>query len=85
MVYGPIAAYLIEAFPAKVRYTSLSLPYHIGNGVLGIAAGHRAIHLCGNWQLIRRALLPNGKLRRSPSLLAVLHCVRLMARGFGTK
>jgi MFS family permease len=33
--YGPIAAYLIEAFPAKVRYTSLSLPYHIGNGVFG--------------------------------------------------
>jgi len=34
-VYGPIAAYLIEAFPAKIRYTSLSLPYHIGNGVFG--------------------------------------------------
>jgi MFS family permease len=35
MVYGPIAAYLVEAFPAKVRYTSVSLPYHIGNGVFG--------------------------------------------------
>ena len=35
MMYGPIAAYLVEAFPAKVRYTSLSLPYHIGNGVFG--------------------------------------------------
>lgn len=35
MVYGPIAAYLVEAFPAKVRYTSMSLPYHIGNGVFG--------------------------------------------------
>jgi ATP/ADP translocase len=35
LVYGPIAAYLIEAFPAKVRYTSMSLPYHIGNGVFG--------------------------------------------------
>jgi MFS family permease len=35
LVYGPIAAYLIEAFPAKVRYTSLSLPYHIGNGIFG--------------------------------------------------
>ena len=35
MIYGPIAAYLIEAFPAKIRYTSLSLPYHIGNGVFG--------------------------------------------------
>src|SRR5581483_11673553 len=31
MVYGPIAAFLIEAFPAKIRYTSFSLPYHIGN------------------------------------------------------
>jgi MFS family permease len=35
MVYGPIAAYLVEAFPAKVRYTSLSLPYHMGNGIFG--------------------------------------------------
>jgi MFS family permease len=35
MVYGPIAAFLVESFPAKVRYTSLSLPYHIGNGVFG--------------------------------------------------
>jgi hypothetical protein len=35
MIYGPIAAFLVESFPAKVRYTSLSLPYHIGNGVFG--------------------------------------------------
>jgi MFS family permease len=35
MVYGPIAAFLVESFPAKIRYTSLSLPYHIGNGVFG--------------------------------------------------
>jgi len=35
MIYGPIAAYLVEAFPAKVRYTSVSLPYHLGNGVFG--------------------------------------------------
>ncbi|MGA9389172.1 MAG: MFS transporter [Candidatus Sulfotelmatobacter sp.] len=35
MVYGPVAAYLVEAFPANVRYTSLSLPYHIGNGIFG--------------------------------------------------
>jgi MFS family permease len=35
MVYGPIAAFLVEAFPAKIRYTSLSLPYHIGNGWFG--------------------------------------------------
>jgi MFS family permease len=35
MVYGPIAAYLVELFPTSVRYTSLSVPYHIGNGVFG--------------------------------------------------
>jgi MFS family permease len=35
MAYGPIAAYLVEAFPAKVRYSSVSLPYHLGNGVFG--------------------------------------------------
>ncbi|MGI4875643.1 MAG: MFS transporter [Janthinobacterium lividum] len=35
MVYGPIAAYLVELFPTKVRYTSLSVPYHIGNGIFG--------------------------------------------------
>ena len=35
MAYGPIAAFLVELFPAKIRYTSLSLPYHIGNGVFG--------------------------------------------------
>ncbi|HEV2668231.1 MAG TPA: MFS transporter, partial [Blastocatellia bacterium] len=35
LVYGPLAAYLVEAFPSKIRYTSLSLPYHIGNGVFG--------------------------------------------------
>jgi len=35
MVYGPIAAFLVEFFPAKIRYTSLSLPYHLGNGEFG--------------------------------------------------
>lgn len=35
MVYGPIAAYLVELFPAKIRYTSLSIPYHLGNGEFG--------------------------------------------------
>jgi MFS family permease len=35
MVYGPIAAFLIESFPAKIRYTSFSLPYHLGNGWFG--------------------------------------------------
>src|SRR5207248_3290673 len=35
MVYGPIAAFLVEFFPAKIRYTSLSIPYHLGNGEFG--------------------------------------------------
>lgn len=35
MVYGPIAAFLVESFPARIRYTSMSLPYHMGNGWFG--------------------------------------------------
>lgn len=35
MAYGPVAAFLVELFPTKIRYTSMSLPYHIGNGVFG--------------------------------------------------
>ena len=45
MVYGPIAAFLVELFPARIRYTSMSLPYHVGNGVFGglvPAAGARS-------------------------------------------
>jgi hypothetical protein len=35
MVYGPIAAFLVELFPTRIRYTSMSFPYHIGNGWFG--------------------------------------------------
>jgi hypothetical protein len=35
MVYGPIAAFLVELFPTRIRYSSMSLPYHIGNGWFG--------------------------------------------------
>jgi hypothetical protein len=35
MVYGPIAAWLVEMFPTRIRYSSMSLPYHIGNGWFG--------------------------------------------------
>jgi MFS family permease len=48
MVYGPIAAYLVEAFPAKIRYTSLSLPYHIGNGVFGGLLPVIALSVCAS-------------------------------------
>nr|WP_226065097.1 MFS transporter [Kaistella polysaccharea] len=63
MVYGPIAAFLVEMFPLKIRYTSMSLPYHIGNGVFGgllpavatylvvsgKSAGHSEWYLEGLW------------------------------------
>jgi MFS family permease len=63
MVYGPIAAFLVELFPTRIRYTSMSLPYHVGNGVFGglmpavatylatnaAAAGHPAPYLEGLW------------------------------------
>ncbi len=48
MTYGPIASYLVEAFPAKVRYTSLSLPYHIGNGVFGGLLPLIGLSLCAS-------------------------------------
>jgi len=46
MIYGPIAAYLVEAFPAKIRYSSLSLPYHIGNGVFGGLVPLIGVYVC---------------------------------------
>ena len=58
MVYGPIAAFLVELFPTRIRYTSMSLPYHIGNGVFGglvpfiatlITTLPGANHLSGLW------------------------------------
>ena len=58
MVYGPIAAFLVELFPTKIRYTSMSLPYHIGNGVFGglvpfiavlITSSPNANYLDGLW------------------------------------
>ena len=56
MVYGPIAAFLVEIFPAKIRYSSMSMPYHIGNGVFGgvvplmgasLAAAYPAVNQVG--------------------------------------
>jgi len=52
MIYGPIAAYLVEAFPAKIRYTSLSLPYHIGNGVFGGLVPLIGVYMCASQQNI---------------------------------
>lgn len=46
MVYAPIAAYLVEAFPANIRYSSFSLPYHIGNGIFGGLVPLIGIYVC---------------------------------------
>ena len=66
MVYGPIAAFLVELFPTRIRYTSMSLPYHIGNGVFGglvpfiatlVTTLPGANHLSGLWYPIGIAAL----------------------------
>jgi MHS family proline/betaine transporter-like MFS transporter len=66
MVYGPIAAFLVELFPTRIRYTSMSLPYHIGNGVFGglvpfiatlITTIKGTNHLSGLWYTIGVASL----------------------------
>jgi MFS family permease len=66
MVYGPIAAFLVELFPTRIRYTSMSLPYHIGNGVFGglvpfiatlITTINGTDHLSGLWYPIGVASL----------------------------
>lgn len=66
MVYGPIAAFLVELFPTQIRYTSMSLPYHIGNGVFGglvpfiatlIASFQGSTPLSGLWYPIGIAAL----------------------------
>src|SRR5258708_25155186 len=56
MIYGPIAAYLVEAFPARIRYTSLSLPYHIGNGVFGGLVPLIGVYICASTQDIYAGL-----------------------------
>jgi MFS family permease len=55
MVYGPIAAYLVELFPTKVRYTSLSVPYHIGNGIFG-----GFVPLVATWIAVWAKAQPDG-------------------------
>ena len=66
MVYGPIAAFLVEMFPTKIRYTSMSLPYHIGNGIFGglvpfigvlLTTTYPADPLVGLWYPIGVAIL----------------------------
>lgn len=51
MVYGPIAAFLVEMFPVNIRYTSMSLPYHVGNGIFGGLLPMVATYLVTNAQM----------------------------------
>ena len=65
MVYGPIAAFLVEFFPAKIRYTSLSMPYHMGNGEFGgwlpfIAAAMTASAVAGGMFAGLASVTPGG-------------------------
>ncbi len=64
MVYGPIAAYLVELFPTSVRYTSLSVPYHIGNGVFG-----GFVPLVATWIGVWAAAQPAGTFAKDHSSL----------------
>lgn len=57
MVYGPIAAFLVEMFPTRIRYTSMSLPYHIGNGIFG---GLTPFIATGLYELSRSESNPDG-------------------------
>ena len=61
MIYGPIAAYLVEAFPARIRYTSLSLPYHIGNGIFGGLLPLIGLTLCAHGQHLRWSVLSHDR------------------------
>ena len=57
MVYGPIAAFLVELFPTRIRYTSMSLPYHIGNGIFGGLTPFIAVSL---YELSKSESNPDG-------------------------
>jgi hypothetical protein len=67
LVYAPIAAWLVELFPTRIRYSGLSLPYHIGNGWFGV-------HRCRDRQHLLRSLVPDrsrgDELRRRSHLPA---------------
>ena len=73
MVYGPIAAYLVELFPTSVRYTSLSVPYHIGNGVFG-----GFVPLVATWIGVWAAEQPAGTFAKDhSSLLGLVYPVTI--------
>ena len=74
MVYGPIGAFLAEFFPGRIRYTSVSMPYMIGNGwgggLVPFFHHHGGLHVDGQSRLLR-ADLPDRGSRGVPRALAV--------------
>jgi MFS family permease len=60
MVYGPVAAFLVELFPVKIRYTSMSLPYHVGNGIFGGLLPAVATFLVSNATKLNENAVFNG-------------------------
>ena len=64
MVYGPIAAMLVEMFPTRIRYTSMSLPYHIGNGWFGGFLPATAFAIVAAPAISIRPLVPDRHRRR---------------------
>jgi hypothetical protein len=58
LVYGPIAAYLVELFPTSIRYTSMSFPYHIGNGVFGGLTPVIGLKLITDNKVLSRGISP---------------------------
>jgi MFS family permease len=60
MVYGPIAAFLVELFPTRIRYTSMSLPYHVGNGIFGGILPAIATYLSARAIQLNETAIKNG-------------------------
>lgn len=61
MVYGPIAAFLVELFPTSIRYTSMSLPYHVGNGIFGGLLPAIALYLTNSATIDNEKAVTLGK------------------------
>jgi MFS family permease len=62
LVYGPMAAFLVEMFPTRIRYTSMSLPYHLGNGLFGGLVPYIGTAMVAKTgDLLRGTLVPDGR------------------------
>src|SRR5579864_6958166 len=85
LVYGPIAAFLVEYFPARIRYTSMSLPYHMGNGWFG--GSRRSSRRRSQWPPTTSTPVSGGRSARRCCRLssAASSCRRRTRRGSGTR